>query len=75
MRGSVVVHVRCGSAKIGCVSNKVFRKLAQDKRGVSALEYGLCAALIAFSTIAAVSSMSSKLIAVDNVLSAIYGAH
>ncbi len=46
--------------------------LLTDARAVTALEYALVAALIAFSTIAAANALVGKLVGVDNTLAAIY---
>lgn len=40
---------------------KLFKSIARDRRGVSALEYGLMAALIAGALVTAVTSLSSDL--------------
>jgi pilus assembly protein Flp/PilA len=38
-----------------------FKKLASDKRGATAIEYGLIAALIAVAAIGAMSTLGGKL--------------
>lgn len=38
-----------------------FRKLIKDKKGATAIEYGLIAALIAVAAIGAMSSLGTKL--------------
>jgi len=40
---------------------KFFRKLTADKRGATAIEYGLIAALIAVAAIGAMSTLGTKL--------------
>lgn len=40
---------------------KFFKKLATDKRGATAIEYGLIAALIAVAAIGAMSTMGGRL--------------
>jgi pilus assembly protein Flp/PilA len=40
---------------------KFFKKLAANKRGATAIEYGLIAALIAVAAIGAMSTLGSKL--------------
>ena len=40
---------------------KLFNKLAADKRGATAIEYGLIAALIAVAAIGAMSAVGGKL--------------
>jgi len=40
---------------------KFFKKLAADKRGATAIEYGLIAALIAVAAIGAMTTLGSKL--------------
>jgi len=39
----------------------MFRKLFRDRRGATAIEYGLIAALIAVAAIAAMSSLGNQL--------------
>ena len=40
---------------------KFFKKLTADKRGATAIEYGLIAALIAVAAIGAMSALGTKL--------------
>ena len=40
---------------------KTFRKIFSDKKGATAIEYGLIAALIAVAAIAAMSNLGDKL--------------
>lgn len=47
-----------------------FRALARDERGVTALEYGLIAGLIAVVIVTSVSAMSTKLIATFDAVTA-----
>jgi pilus assembly protein Flp/PilA len=43
------------------IMTKLFKSIARDRRGVSALEYGLMAALIAGALVTAVTNLSGNL--------------
>lgn len=49
---------------------KTWRVLAQDKRGVTAMEYGIIAALVAVVIIGAITTVGSKLDATFAAISA-----
>jgi len=46
----------------------LFKKLIQDEAGVTAIEYGLIAALVAIAAIAAMTSLGSSLTSPSRVL-------
>ena len=54
----------CVSFLLGLVEGKgsrIVRRLTEDRRGVTAIEYGLIAALIAIAAIAAMTSLGTSL--------------
>jgi pilus assembly protein Flp/PilA len=54
----------CVSFLLGLVEGKgsrIVRRLTEDKRGVTAIEYGLIAALIAIAAIGAMTSLGTDL--------------
>jgi pilus assembly protein Flp/PilA len=54
----------CVSSLRGLVEGKGFRivrRLTEDRRGVTAIEYGLIAALVAIAAIAAMTSLGTSL--------------
>jgi pilus assembly protein Flp/PilA len=46
---------------VGVNVMRVFRKIATDKKGATAIEYGLIAALIAVAAITAMSNLGGQL--------------
>jgi pilus assembly protein Flp/PilA len=54
----------CVSSLRGLVEGKgsrIVRRLTEDRRGVTAIEYGLIAALVAIAAIAAMTSLGTSL--------------
>ena len=56
----------CGSFLLGLVEGKgsrsgIVRRLTEDRRGVTAIEYGLIAALIAIAAIGAMTTVGGSL--------------
>jgi len=54
----------CVSFLLGLVEGKdsrIVRRLTEDRRGVTAIEYGLIAALIAIAAIAAMTTLGTSL--------------
>jgi pilus assembly protein Flp/PilA len=54
----------CVSSLLGLVEGKgsrIVRRLTEDRRGVTAIEYGLIAALVAIAAIAAMTTLGTSL--------------
>jgi len=50
----------------------LFKKLIQDEAGVTAIEYGLIAALVAIAAIAAMTSLGSSLTSTFSLLARMF---
>ena len=57
-----------GSAAAKAARNETVRRLMEDTNGVTAIEYGLIAALIAIAAIAAFTSVGGRLSATFNYI-------
>jgi pilus assembly protein Flp/PilA len=68
-----IMMTGCVSFLLGLVERKgsrIVRRLTEDRRGVTAIEYGLIAALIAIAAIIAMTSVGTNL---TNVFSTVAG--
>jgi pilus assembly protein Flp/PilA len=53
---------------VECKGSRTVRRLTEDRRGVTAIEYGLIAALIAIAAIAAMTTLGTSLTSVFSLV-------